>query len=185
MGPFGHSLGGVVCVWGPKGKRAVSRCFTCPPKLRIAQWCRIWYHNVMEAYRAVIDTNVLYAGLYSATGASYRILRMIDCARVVPILSTALVFEYEEVLIRSKKLLGLSESDVDDILDALCFHGECRPIHFLWRPQLADPKDDHVLELAVAAGGADIVTHNTKDFAQASAFGVRVVAPAEILKESK
>ncbi len=49
----------------------------------------------------------------------------------------------------------------------------------------ADPKDDHVLELAVAAGGADIVTHNVKDFEQASGFGVRVIKPSEFLGELK
>jgi predicted nucleic acid-binding protein len=58
-------------------------------------------------------------------------------------------------------------------------------IHFLWRPQLSDPKDDHVLELAVAAGGADIVTHNVKDFKGASSFGVRVIKPSEFLGELK
>ena len=32
----------------------------------------------MNKRRAVIDTNVLYAGLYSASGASFRVLRLIE-----------------------------------------------------------------------------------------------------------
>jgi predicted nucleic acid-binding protein len=58
-------------------------------------------------------------------------------------------------------------------------------IHFLWRPTLSDPKDDHILELSVAAGSADIVTHNIKDFTAASIFGIRIITPAELLGELK
>ena len=139
----------------------------------------------MKRHRAIIDTNVLYAGLYSATGASFQILRLIEGGHLVPLLSTTLLFEYEEVLRRNQELLKLSDRAIDNVLDGLCSNGECRRIHFLWRPQLSDPKDDHVLELAVAAAGADIVTHNLKDFAKASAFGVRIVRPGELLGELK
>ncbi len=135
--------------------------------------------------RAVIDTNVLHAGLYSATGASYQLLRLIERGHVTPVLSTALVFEYEEVLKRNHKRLKLSNRAIDDVLNGLCNRGECQRIHFLWRPQLSDPKDDHILELAVAAGNADIVTHNVRDFACASTFGLRIVTPAVILGELK
>ncbi len=137
----------------------------------------------MKEYRAVIDTNVLHAGLYSASGASYQILRLVDRGRVTPLLSTTLLFEYEEVLKRNQAMLRLSDRAVNDVLDGFCVRGEPRKIHFLWRPHLSDPKDDHVLELAVAAGGADIVTHNVKDFANASSLGVRIVTPAQLLGE--
>ena len=139
----------------------------------------------MGKYRAIIDTNVLHAGLYSASGASYQILRLIERGRVVPLLSTTLLFEYEEVLKRNQEMLGLSDRAVNDILNGLCVRGESRKIHFLWRPHLSDPKDDHILELAVAAGGADIVTHNVKDFRNASSLGVRIVTPAKLLGELK
>ena len=139
----------------------------------------------MNSVRAVIDTNVLHAGLYSATGASYQLLHLIEQGVITPLLSTTLLFEYEEVLRRNQGLLKLSDRAVDDVLDGLCRHGECRRIYFLWRPQLADPKDDHILELAVAAGGADIVTHNARDFVGASAFGVRILKPAELVGELK
>ena len=139
----------------------------------------------MRKYRAVIDTNVLHSGLYSATGASHQILRLIERGRIMPLLSTTLLFEYEEILKRNQEMLKLSDRAVDDVLDGLCSRGECRKIHFLWRPQLSDPKDDHVLELAVAASGADIVTHNVKDFTNASSFGIRIITPAQLLGELK
>lgn len=139
----------------------------------------------MREHRSVIDTNVVHAGLYSASGASYQILRLIERRRVTPLLSTTLLFEYEEVLKRNQELLRLSDRAIEGTLNGFCARGECRKIHFLWRPQLADPKDDHILELAVAASGADIVTHNVKDFRHASSFGIRILTPAELLRELK
>lgn len=102
---------------------------------------------------------------------------------LIPVLSTTLLFEYEDVLKRNREILELSDKAIGDILDGLCRRGEPRTIYFLWRPQLPDPKDDHVLELAVAAGSVPIVTHNARDFQIARMFGVRVQKPAEMLKE--
>ena len=48
--------------------------------------------------RIVLDTNVLYAGLYSASGKSYQLLRAIAERRVRIALSSPLLFEYEDVL---------------------------------------------------------------------------------------
>lgn len=136
----------------------------------------------MSIARAVVDTNVLYAGLYSAAGASFQILRMIERGRLRPVLSTTLLFEYEEILSRDRESLGMTEDNITDILDGLCNRGENRRIHFLWRPQLPDARDDHVIELAVAAGGVDIITHNVKHFTVAHTFGVHVVTPSTALR---
>jgi len=133
--------------------------------------------------RVVIDTNVLYAGLYSAADASHQILRFVDQGRITPLLSNTLLFEYEDVLKRKRDSLTLSDQEIDEVLDGLCSRAETRNIHFLWRPQLSDPKDDHVLELAMASGGADIVTHNVKDFLQACSLDIRITTPVELLGE--
>ena len=58
-------------------------------------------------------------------------------------------------------------------------------IYFLWRPYLSDPKDDHILELAVASGTKTIVTYNIKDFSGSNKFGVRVITPKILLEELK
>jgi len=139
----------------------------------------------MKKYSAVIDTNVLFAGLYSRDGASFKILDLIEIGRIIPILSTALVFEYEDVLKRKQKQLGLRNSDIDDVLNGICAKGLEKQIHFIWRPQLRDPKDDHILELAVAANSSDIITFNVKDFDKAPSFGIRVLQPAKLLEEIK
>ncbi|MCW5208549.1 PIN domain-containing protein [Desulfobulbus sp. US2] len=51
----------------------------------------------------IMDTNILFSGLYSSTGASYQILRLIDTGRITPVISTTLLFEYEDVLKRKKR----------------------------------------------------------------------------------
>lgn len=134
------------------------------------------------AVEAVIDTNVLYAGLYSSLGVSFELLRAIEQKRLVPVLSTTLVFEYEEILRRNQSVLQLDGDAIADILDGLCSRGKAYRVHFLWRPQLRDPKDDHILELAFSAGAA-IATFNVKDFDTARRFGIRVVQPSRLLEE--
>ena len=54
-------------------------------------------------------------------------------------------------------------------------------VFYLWRPVLKDPKDDMVLEVAVAAGCSHIVTFNTRDFAGADRFGIKIVTPQTFL----
>ncbi|GBE04651.1 MAG TPA: putative toxin-antitoxin system toxin component, PIN family [Nitrospirae bacterium] len=139
----------------------------------------------MGKIEIILDTNVLYAGLYSSRGASYQILRLIEKGKIKPVLSTALLFEYEEVLKRNKRILKIKENDIESILDNLCAVSKHQKIYFLWRPYLSDPKDDLVLELAVASGTKTIVTHNIKDFKEINKFGVRAIAPKILLEEIK
>ena len=54
-------------------------------------------------------------------------------------------------------------------------------IHFLWRPTLTDPRDEFILELAVAANGNAIVTHNVRDFVGARRFAVQIITPGDFL----
>ena len=133
--------------------------------------------------RIVLDTNVLYSGLYSSMGASFKVLKAIDDGRLRIALSTALLFEYEDVLKRNQEILNLSNQNIEKILDNLCLLSEHQKIYFLWRPRLPDPKDDLVLELAVASGISYVVTHNTVDFMVASTFGVKPITPKELLEE--
>ena len=129
-----------------------------------------------------MDTNVLYAGLYSARGASYCILNSIEKGKIRLVLSTTLLFEYEDVLRRNQSVLGLSNLEIDVILDNLCKLSEHQAVYFLWRPRLSDPKDDHILELAVASGTKTIVTHNIKDFSEIEDFGIRAITPKKLLE---
>src|SRR4030042_2427832 len=123
--------------------------------------------------RVILDTNVLFAGLYSSRGASFRVLQAIEEGKLKVVLSTTLLFEYEDILKRNQVVLGLTNQEIEKILDYLCMQSEHQKIYFLWRPFLADLKDDHLLELAIASGTKLIVTHNPKDFKGAEEFGIR------------
>ena len=139
----------------------------------------------MSKIEIILDTNVLHSGLYSSRGASYQILRLIEKGKIKPVLSTALLFEYEDVLKRNKRILKIKENDIESILDNLCAVSKHQKIYFLWRPFLSDPKDDLVLELAVASETKTIVTHNIRDFREINKFGVRAITPKILLEEIK
>jgi putative PIN family toxin of toxin-antitoxin system len=139
----------------------------------------------MSKAEIILDTNVLHAGLYSSRGASYQVLRLIEKRKIKPVLSTALLFEYEDVLKRNKRILKIKESDIESILDNFCALSRHQKIYFLWRPYLNDPKDDHVLELAVSSETKIIVTHNIKDYKGSDKFGVRAMTPKKLLEEIK
>lgn len=96
--------------------------------------------------------------------------------------SVPLVVEYEAVAKRCAREIGLSIADIDDVLDYLCSVAQHRQIFYLWRPVLADPRDDLVLELAVEANVEYIVTHNLRDFGEAIRFGVQPIAPQDFLR---
>jgi len=133
-------------------------------------------------FRVILDTNVLVAGLRSNRGASYQLLQRVDEGSFTPVLSVPLVFEYEEVLKRQSRYLGLSHKDLEAIVDYLCDIGEHRRIFFLWRPVLPDPRDDLILELAVEAGVDGVVTFNTRDFAPAAAIDITIWTPPAFLE---
>ncbi len=132
----------------------------------------------------MIDTNVFYAALRSRNGASYRLLQEVGRSKAFGIhLSVPLVLEYEEIAKRDSRTLGLSHSDIDDILDYLCSVAGLHTVFYLWRPFLRDPDDDMLLELAVEAECDRIVTFNTRDFFGIQSFGIQAVTPQEFLIE--
>ncbi len=129
--------------------------------------------------RVVIDTNVLVSALRSRRGASFRLLQNLGWTQFQPIISPPLCLEYEDVFRRPGLLPGLVPQDINDFLDFYLSQSiECR-IHFLWRPHLPDPKDDLLLELALAGNAPFIITHNTRDFQGVEALGIRAVTPDE------
>jgi predicted nucleic acid-binding protein len=131
--------------------------------------------------KAVIDTNVLVAALRSRLGASFALLQRVGTEAFEHALTVPLVMEYEDVLMRPG-MVPISDAAVQAVMDYVCKTGTHQPVHFLWRPLLADPKDDMVLEAAVGAGCPWIVTFNTKDFAAAATLGVSAILPADFLK---
>lgn len=135
--------------------------------------------------RIVLDTNVLTAGLRSRNGASFAVLRRIADKRLRPLVTTALFLEYEAVLTRREQgaAHGLSSAELGRLLSGLAALAGPVEVHFLWRPQLHDPKDEMVLEAAINGRADALVTHNRRDFLPtAGRFGIEVLGPGELLE---
>ena len=135
----------------------------------------------MGVPRIVLDTNVLVAGLRSRRGQAFKLLSLLGSRRFQVCISVPMVFEYEDVLAREK--IGVSSEAANAVIDYLCAVARRQEVYFLWRPFLPDPKDDLVLELAVASGSAAIITYNVRDFAGIAQFNLRALRPVEFLAE--
>ena len=99
--------------------------------------------------------------------------------------SPALFLEYEEVLSRPEQQVvhRLSSHEIDQFLGELAALIEPVQIHFRWRPQLADPSDEMVLETAMNGGADAIITHNIRHFSPArQRFRVGVMTPGEAVR---
>jgi len=134
-------------------------------------------------WRVVLDSSVLVAGLRSRRGASYRLLTLLRAERFEIAVSVPVVLEYEAVLRRHARQLGLAETEATGLVDYLCAIGHRQEIHFLWRPMLRDPRDEAILELAVAARCRAVVTHNVRDFEGAGRFGVTALTPGAFVRQ--
>src|ERR1700678_4001102 len=95
----------------------------------------------MNEPRLVVDTSVIVAGLCSQLGASNRVLTLVAERQLVPLVTTALFLEYEDVLNRAEQRLatGMAKEDVSGFLAAFASAADPVDVHFMWRPQLADP----------------------------------------------
>lgn len=135
----------------------------------------------------VLDTNV-FVGACLGVGAARQVVA--DCIRGAhtPLMGAALFTEYEDVLARDALFAcsRLNRSERDELLDI--FLAACRwtRIYYMWRPNLRDEADNHLMELAVAGNAGCIVTRNLRDFTRAELrfASIQVQSPEHFLKES-
>lgn len=131
----------------------------------------------------VIDTNVIVAALKSRSGAAFKLVMKIPSERFQTVLSNPLYFEYMDVVFRPTiRPVGASDDNLMDFLDQILDHADTRNINYLWRPFLRDPKDDMLLEVAVASQAEYIITYNIKDFDRIELFGIEAIRPGDFLK---
>jgi uncharacterized protein len=135
----------------------------------------------------VVDTNVFVSAAMSANGASRQIIRFCLRGHLMPLMGNALFSELEDVCSRDalfdERLISREDRKV--LLDA--FFASCTwvPIYFLWRPNLRDEADNHVMELAIAGGAETIITANKKDFrnSELSFPNIEICNPVEFLNK--
>jgi putative PIN family toxin of toxin-antitoxin system len=135
--------------------------------------------------RIVVDTSVLFAGLYSRRGAAHAVLRGCLTGRWTPVVTVPLATEYEDVMRRPELRRGsrLTRKDLDEFLDGFLASADLAEVFFLWRPNLRDEGDNLVLEAAVAGGASAIVTYNVRDFLGGSLKfeSIRIITPGQLL----
>ncbi len=104
---------------------------------------------MINPYQIVIDTNVILAGLRSKKGASYKLLSILNDQRFQINISATLIFEYEEVLKREQQQISLTNEDIDDIVNGICYLANHHEIFYIWRPLAKDKDDDFLIDLAL------------------------------------
>ena len=135
--------------------------------------------------RLVLDTAVVVAAFRSRLGGSNRLLQAVARGEATALVTTALFLEYEDVLQRPEQraATGLDAGATDQVLAALAAVLLPVEVHFRWRPQLADPADEMVLEAAINGAADAIVTFNQRHFAwRVERFGLAVMDPGETLR---
>lgn len=134
----------------------------------------------------MLDTNVVVAALRSSCGASRQLLRAALEHRFQLLLSVPLLLEYEAVLTRPEQLdaCGLKTAEVVRLLDALAAVSTPVKLIYRWRPGVADPDDEMVLETALNGKADAIVSFNTRNFKLArEIFRCPVILPAAALQK--
>jgi len=137
--------------------------------------------------KVVIDTSVMFQALYSATGASHSILKLLRSGDLKLSLSIPVFEEYCAVLLRKTSLdaFGLTEDDVQAFLDFIALIGEKTDIRYLLRPNLRDENDNMFIELAFASDARYLITKNIGDFTikpELILEGVTIITPADFMK---
>ncbi len=135
----------------------------------------------------VVDTNVFISAILGPRGPSRQVVRACLEGVLHPLMSASLMAEYESVLSREAlfERSPLEPNEREALLNA--FLSTCRwvRIYYIWRPNLLDEADNHVVELAVAGGATAIVTQNLRDFlnTQLRFPGIRILHPRDLVQE--
>jgi predicted nucleic acid-binding protein len=134
----------------------------------------------------VVDTNV-FVGACLGAGASNEVIARCLRGEATPLMGTALLAEYEDVLGRDE-LFERSRLDVDErdeLLDIFLSRCIWTRIYFGWRPNVPDEGDNHLIELAVAGGARAIVTRNLRDLSRMELRfpKLRLLTPEDFLRE--
>ena len=134
----------------------------------------------------VVDTNVFVGALLKQGGPSRRIVRACLAGDYQPLIGAALFAEFEDVLARGALWAGslISAGERDEVFDG--FVSVCRwvEVFFVWRPNLPDEADNHLVELAVAGNAIAIVTRNTRDLVRGELRfpSLRILTPEQCLE---
>lgn len=144
-------------------------------------------HMLSGFMRVVVDTNILVAAVMSKDGGARQIVRHCMLGQVTPLVGNALFCEYEDVFARDALFDTrlVNQEERASLLNAFMACCIWIPVYFLWRPNLKDEADNHLLELAVAGNAGAIVTVNKRDFAdtQLRFPEIEILNPEQFLRK--
>jgi len=147
----------------------------------------ISYMQSSTVPRIVVDTDVLVAAMLGAGAANRMVAEALE-GRFEPLMGAALYAEHEAALAREGLFsrCRLSAAERGELFDICLARCRWTRIYFLWRPNLRDEADNHLVELAVAGGAQAIVTRNKRDFRgmQLRFDDLAVLTPAECLRRT-
>ncbi len=136
-----------------------------------------------------MDSNVIVASLISGRGENRAVLRACLAGSAQPVIGEALFLEYEDVMSRAKlyQRSPLSKPERRQLLEALLSVCEWIQVYYGWRPNLPDEGDNHLIELAVAAGADWIVTNSVADFRRPELRlpQIGIIRPGEFIVEMR
>ena len=138
------------------------------------------------ASKIVVDTNIFVNVLIGKhESASRELFRQCLLQKYQPLMSNALFNEYNDVLNRERilSLCPLNYEERTNLLKAFMSVCQWIRIYYLWRPNLLDEADNHLIELAVAGNAEMIVTNNIKDFKQSQLHfpQFQILTPKQVL----
>lgn len=136
--------------------------------------------------KIVVDTSVFVSALIGPSGPSREVIRQCLQGKYLPLMGVNLFCEYESVVFRESILAQcpLSKEEILKLLRAFLSVCEWVNIYYLWRPNLRDEADNHLIELAIAGNARFLVTNNLKDFQNTQLLfpNLLTISPQELLK---
>ncbi|MGL5941218.1 MAG: putative toxin-antitoxin system toxin component, PIN family [Waterburya sp.] len=138
------------------------------------------------AIKIVVDTNIFISVLIGQSeSASRELVRQCLRGKYQPLMGNALFAEYQDVVNRDNitTLCPLTTDEKTNLLAAFMSVCQWVRVYYLWRPNLPDEADNHVIELAVAGNAKIIATKNIKDFkrSQLQFPQFQILKPEEVL----
>ncbi len=138
------------------------------------------------AIKIVVDTNVFISvPIGQSESTSRELVRLCLRGKYQPLMGNALFAEYQDVINRDRiiSLCPLTTEERTNLLAAFMNVCQWVRVYYLWRPNLLDEADNHLIELAVAGNAQIIATRNIKDFrrSQLQFPQLEILKPEEVL----
>jgi putative PIN family toxin of toxin-antitoxin system len=136
--------------------------------------------------KIVVDTSIFISALIGSKGPSRELVRCCLTGEYQPLMGNALFCEYESVMQRDAILTKcpLTSLEISDLLNAFINVSQWISIYYLWRPNLIDEADNHLIELAIAGNARIIATNNVKDFQNTELLfpDLSILKPEQIIR---